>query len=359
MSTPRQIAARPLIRWWLWVVALCVFAIVIVGGATRLTESGLSITEWQPVTGAVPPLTEADWREVFEKYRQIPQYQRVNRGMTLDEFKTIYWWEWTHRLLGRLIGIVFLAPFLWFLATRRIERRLVPWLAGAFVLGGLQGALGWYMVASGLVDRVSVSQYRLAAHLVLASAIFAYLIWIAEGLRERTAEAAASTRLRASALVILVLVFLQIVLGALVAGLDAGLAYRTWPLMDGRFVPEGLLMQSPLWANFFENITTVQFDHRMLAYVLVLLTLFHAADAARTVEDERASARALCLAALMLGQAGLGIATLMLGVPIWLALVHQAGAMIVLALATVHLHALRRPDPGAAPDVRLEGIRAG
>lgn len=354
-ASPRQIAARPIIRFWLMVVALCVFAMVIVGGATRLTDSGLSITEWALITGTIPPFSQADWLEAFSRYQQIPQYEHLNKGMSLDAFKAIYWWEWAHRFLGRVIGVIFFVPFVWLLATRRIERRLVPWLVGAFVLGGLQGALGWYMVASGLVERVSVSQYRLAAHLVLASAIFAYLIWLAESLRVRPPEAPSPTRLSRTAVAIVVLVFLQIVLGALVAGLDAGLTYQTWPLMDGEFVPGGLLMQSPWWINAFENIATVQFDHRMLAYLLIVVTLAHAIDAGRAAGEGPATARAVYLAGLTFGQAGLGIATLVLGVPLWLALAHQAGAMVVLTLAVVHLHALRNPfgKPRALPGARI------
>ncbi len=354
-ATSRQIAARPFIRYWLWLMALLVFTMVIVGGATRLTESGLSITEWAPVTGAVPPLSEDDWLDAFDKYQQIPQYRELNKGMSLSEFKMIYWWEWAHRFLGRLIGVVFFVPFVWLLATGRVERRLAPWLVGAFVLGGLQGALGWYMVASGLVDRVSVSQYRLAAHLVLASAIFAYLIWIAERLRRRSPEAPSPGRLRFTAGLIVCLVLLQIVLGALVAGLDAGLTYQTWPMMDGRLVPEGLWMQAPAWINVFENITTVQFDHRILAYLLVVVTLFHAVDAMRTAGEGPAPARAVYLAALTLGQAGLGIATLLMGVPILIALAHQAGAMIVLAVAVLNFYALRHPLGRPVP---LPGARA-
>lgn len=365
-ATPRQRAARPFIRYWLWFMAFLVLAMVIVGGATRLTESGLSITEWKPVTGALPPMSQSDWIDAFEKYRQIPQYEKVNKGMSLDEFKTIYWWEWAHRQFGRLIGVAFFVPFVWLLATRRVERRLVPWLVGAFVLGGLQGALGWYMVTSGLVERVSVSQYRLASHLVLASAIFAYLIWVAESLRERPAEAISPRRLRTTAGLIVVLVLLQIVLGGLVAGLDAGLTYQTWPLMDGRFIPDGLWMQTPAWLNVFENITTVQFDHRMLAYLLMLVTFLHAIDTFGSAGEGPAPARAVYLAGFTFGQAGLGIATLLMGVPILIALAHQAGALIVLAMATVHYYGLRhpvgapQPMPGAsAKETPLEEIQRG
>lgn len=356
-ATQRQIAARPMIRAWLLLLALLVFAMVVVGGATRLTDSGLSITEWALITGTIPPLSQADWLDAFSKYQLIPQYEQLNKGMSLEEFKAIFWWEWAHRFLGRFIGLVFFVPFVWFLVTRRIERRLVPWLVGAFVLGGLQGALGWYMVASGLVERVSVSQYRLAAHLVLASAIFAYLLWIAESLRDRRPESPSPGRLRTTALAIVLLVFLQIVLGAFVAGLDAGLTYQTWPLMDGDFIPGGLLMETPWWLNAFENVATVQFDHRMLAYLLIIVTLVHAFDAGRSAGEGPATARAVYLAGFTLGQAGLGIATLVLGMPLWLALAHQAGAMVVLAVAVLHLYALRNPvgEPVALPGARIEG----
>lgn len=335
--TPRQLAARPWVRAWLLVVVLSVFAIVIVGGATRLTESGLSITEWQPVAGALPPMSEEAWQEAFDKYRQIPQYQRVNRGMSLDEFKTIFWWEWAHRLVGRMIGVIFLVPFLLFLVTGRLERAMVPWLLGGFVLGGLQGALGWYMVASGLVERTTVSQYRLAAHLTLAAAIFSYLLWLADGLKERRPEPPAPAGIRLGASLMLGLVFLQFVLGALVAGLRAGLAYRTWPLMDGKLVPDGLMMMEPWWINLFENITTVQFDHRMVGYLVVVATVLHALDARRAGPASAAARRAMWIAIVAVAQVGLGVATLLTGVHIHVALTHQAVAMLLLALATLHV----------------------
>ena len=338
--TPRQIAARPWIRLWLLVVAALVFAMVLVGGATRLTGSGLSITEWAPVTGTIPPLSEQAWQAELEKYRQIPQYQLVNRGMSLDEFKTIYRWEWGHRLLGRLIGFVFILPFLYFLATRRLERRLRWPLAGLFLLGGLQGLMGWYMVMSGLVDRVSVSQYRLAAHLGLAFLIYALIIWASELLRERAPETAAPRPLLRGGWIFLVLLFLQIIVGAFVAGLDAGLAYRSWPLMDGRFIPTGLLLLEPWWRNLFESVTMVQFLHRMLGYLVVLTALYHAVDAVRRLGEGPAVLRAALLAALSLLQVGLGIATLLLGVPITVALLHQAGALILLTIAVIHVRAM-------------------
>ena len=298
----RHGAARArLVGAWLWCVAGLVFAMVLVGGATRLTESGLSIVEWQPVTGVMPPLSADDWQAAFAQYQAIPQYQRVNNGMTLDEFKTIYWWEWGHRLLGRLIGVVFLLPFLWFLWRRWVDRRLAVALAGIFALGAVQGAVGWWMVASGLAERVSVSQYRLAFHLTLACMIYVAVVWTADRLmaparalrgrgvdafsgRDEAARAAASDaplprRFGIAAGALLALVIAQIYLGALVAGLRAGLIYNTWPLIDGRIVPAArdLFFGTPLWANFFENALTVQFDHRMLAYGLGAVALAHGA----------------------------------------------------------------------------------
>src|SRR4051812_48317770 len=253
-AAARQVAS---LRAWLLAVAALVFLMVGVGGATRLTGSGLSITEWQPIVGTVPPLSQADWLEAFAKYQQIPQYHHVNRGMSLDAFKVIFWWEWTHRFLGRLIGAVFLVPFLFFLAAGQMPRALLGRLAGIFALGGLQGAIGWYMVRSGLADRIDVSQYRLALHLGLAILIFGGLIWVALSLDERESRASAAWPPRArGAAAIALLVFAQIILGAFVAGLKAGASYNTWPLMDGRFVPDGLGAMQPWYLNLFENALT-------------------------------------------------------------------------------------------------------
>jgi cytochrome c oxidase assembly protein subunit 15 len=328
-------------------VAGLVFATVLVGGATRLTESGLSIVEWQPVTGAIPPLGEADWQAEFAKYRTIPQYERLNRSMSLDEFKTIYWWEWGHRLLGRLIGAAFLLPFLWFLWRRSIDRGLGLALAGIFALGAVQGAVGWWMVASGLTERVSVSPYRLAFHLTLACIIYAALACTADRklfasaaifANASTQAARAPRRLRWSACALLALVIVQIYLGALVAGLRAGLIYNTWPLIDGSFIPSAasLFFDQPLWRNFFENALTVQFDHRMVAYGLCLLALVHAVDVHRYARGEPLATGAGFVAVTLLVQAGIGIMTLTRGVPIETALLHQAMALIVLTGATLH-----------------------
>jgi len=326
---------RHAVRLWLLSVAALIFGMVLVGGATRLTESGLSITEWQPVTGALPPLSDAAWNEAFEKYQAIPQYRALNRGMSLGEFKTIFWWEWTHRLLGRLIGAAFLLPFLWFLWRGAIEPGLRARLWAIFGLGAFQGAVGWWMVASGLAERVEVSQYRLAFHLTLACVIYVAIVWTAERLRERSAVVPMRLRLRAGAVALLVLVIAQIYLGALVAGLRAGLIYNTWPSIDGAFVPDGarLFFDQPLWRNFFENTLTVQFDHRMMAYTILLLALLHALDALRA---RPAATGAVLLALAVTLQAALGIWTLLEQAPLALALTHQAMALIVLTLASLH-----------------------
>jgi cytochrome c oxidase assembly protein subunit 15 len=328
------------VRRWLWLVAAFIVAMVVVGGATRLTESGLSITEWKPVTGALPPLNEADWREAFEKYQQIPQYRELFPDMDLARFKTIYAWEWSHRLLGRLLGLIFVGPFLWFLARGKIVGALRWRLAGIFTLGALQGFVGWWMVSSGLVHRVEVAQERLAIHLLLASLTLAAVLWTAAGLvpnyRDSLGAGAARLRVEASALLLLVLV--QIGFGGLVAGLRAGLVYNEWPLMDGRLVPRlaHLFNLTPWVANFLDNVTLVQFQHRIAAYLLLAVAVFHAVHAQTPALGRRAARRSVLLAALVAVQAGLGIATLVLAVPLWAALAHQAMAMGVLGMATVH-----------------------
>jgi cytochrome c oxidase assembly protein subunit 15 len=336
------------IRLWLYAVAALVLAMVLVGGATRLTESGLSITEWKPVMGVLPPLSEGAWQAAFEKYQAIPQYREMNSGMSLDAFKTIYWWEWTHRLLGRIIGAAYLLPFLFFLWRGWVAPSLRPLLWFILGLGALQGAVGWWMVASGLAERVEVSQYRLATHLLLACLIYVALIWTARRIGERAAPPAPG-RIRAGAFGLLVLVLAQIYLGALVAGLRAGYAYNTWPLIDGALVPDTarLFFETPLWRNFFENILTVQFDHRMLAYAIFVVALLYAIDVARGVKEGAARAGAFVLFAAVILQAALGVATLVFVVPLPLALAHQALAMLVLTAATVHAASVT-PGPSAA-----------
>ena len=334
---------RRAIRIWLVVVAALVVATLLVGGATRLTESGLSITEWKPVTGVLPPLSETQWQAEFDKYKAIPQYREINRGMTLSEFKTIFWWEWAHRLLGRAIGAVFLLPFLFFLWRGFVGRGLRWQLWTLFGLGAVQGAVGWWMVYSGLSDRVSVSQYRLAFHMTLACVIYAAIVWTLRGLApHKVVQAPARIKLAAGILALLVL--LQIYLGALVAGLDAGLVYNTWPLIDGALVPaaDRLWFFTPAWRNFFENDLMVQFLHRMIAYLLWALALLHAVDVMRTLRHGPAVTTAIWLAIAITLQAAIGIATLLHQVPISLALLHQGAAIVILTIAVVHAESLVR-----------------
>src|SRR5262245_39790639 len=345
--TPSAQTRRRAMRLWLLAVAALMFATLVVGGTTRLTGSGLSIVEWRPVTGVVPPLDQAAWQAEFAKYQTIPQYRELNRGMSLDQFKTIYRWEWSHRMLARLVGAAFLLPFLWFLWRGELERRLQLRLWTIFGLGAALGAVGWWMVSSGLADRVRVSQYRLGFHLTLACFIYVLVLWTVQQLIAR-APVAVPARIRASAIGLIVLVLLQIYLGALVAGLHAGLISDTWPLIDGKIVPDAsrLFFHTPLWRNFFENPLTVQFDHRMVGYALVICALLHAADVARTRSGGPALTGALVFAAVIIVQAVFGILTLVHGVPLALALAHLA--MVALTVAVVHAQRLERPREAAA-----------
>jgi cytochrome c oxidase assembly protein subunit 15 len=336
------------VRVWLASVALLVFAMAVVGGATRLTDSGLSIVEWRPVTGAVPPLSADDWQSEFAKYRATPEYRRVNAGMSLEAFKTIYWWEWSHRLLGRLIGAVFLVPFIAFWARGWFTRRYLLKLGGLFVLGGLQGAIGWWMVTSGLADRVDVSQYRLAVHLLLACGILTLSLWLILDLAPR--PPAPVPRHRRLAVGILALVFVQIGAGALVAGLDAGLSHNTWPLIDGRFIPplDGLYAMTPAWQNHFDNVLTVQVQHRMLAYAVLVLVIWQAVAWLRDAPAAPAARSAVAVLGVAIVQALLGVATLLLQVPIPAALAHQAMATILLLAAVWHLWQVSQPATAMA-----------
>ncbi|MGB9114492.1 COX15/CtaA family protein [Bradyrhizobium sp.] len=339
-----------LVRGWLISIAALIAIMVLVGGATRLTESGLSIVEWKPVTGALPPLGQEQWTQAFDAYKTIPQYRQLNAGMSLDEFKTIFWWEWSHRLLGRVIGVAYLLPFLWFLwrgvLGRELRRRL--WLI--FGLGALQGAVGWWMVASGLSQRVEVSQYRLASHLVLALLIFAGIVWTLRRLRARS-PSAESARLKITAVALLVLTFVQLYLGALVAGLRAGRIYNTWPEIDGALIPSAarLFFEAPWWRNLFDNTLTVQFEHRMVAYVLFVTAVLHALDAVRSRAGRSAVNGAVWLAGVVTLQATLGILTLINQVPMDLALAHQAVAIAVLTLAVFQVERLAGRQREQAP----------
>jgi cytochrome c oxidase assembly protein subunit 15 len=332
---------RRAVAFWLLACCALVFAMIVVGGITRLTHSGLSIVEWQPLVGAVPPLDEAQWEETFAKYRQTPEFRLRNHDMTLAGFKGIFWWEYGHRLLGRLIGIVFLVPFALFLLRGRIDRSLAWKLGAIFALGAVQGAVGWYMVSSGLVDDPRVSSVRLALHLGIAFLIYGSMLWIALGLltnpsRRPMRGARASSRLLAA------LVFLMVLSGALVAGIRAGYAYNTFPMMDGHWIPPEVLLIDPWWKNFVYNMATVQLVHRALAALIVasVLLLWWRIDRDASFDDRvRAWNQALVVVAAL--QVGTGIATLLMRVPIPLAAAHQAGAVLVFTCALGLAHSLR------------------
>ena len=352
-GAPRSIAI------WLLVCCAMVFATLIIGGVTRLTHAGLSIVEWQPLIGALPPLTEAHWQELFAKYQLTPEFRLRNHDMTLTGFQFIFWWEWAHRLSGRLIGLVFFVPYLWFFIRGQLRGRLAWKVLGFFILGGLQGAMGWYMVKSGLVDDPRVSQYRLAVHLGLAFLIFGLMLWTALGIlqpRHKVTTGSPTPALcvpsgnfsttshltQRFGIVLIGLVFLMVLSGALVAGIHAGLAYNTFPMMNGHFLPPESFMLEPLWLNFFSNMATVQFDHRLIAWLLLGLIPWFV----WRVRSESPAARpAAAWLLIWLGaQAGLGISTLLLHVPVPLAAAHQAGAMILFGLVLWVNHAIRRTN---------------
>ncbi|HWP27657.1 MAG TPA: COX15/CtaA family protein [Xanthobacteraceae bacterium] len=343
------------VRGWLFAVAGLIFVMVLVGGATRLTGSGLSIVEWQPVTGIVPPLSDEAWHVEFEKYKTIPQYREQNIGMTLDAFKTIFWWEWAHRLLGRIIGLVFLVPFLFFLWRGWIDKKIQSRLWAIFGLGALQGVIGWWMVTSGLSERVSVAHERLAIHLTLACIVYAAILWTAQELRTSMSPTV-SACFRATAIVLVVLVVVQIFLGALVAGLRGGLIYNTWPLIDGALVPsaERLFFLTPAWSNFFDNVLTVQFEHRMVAYLLWFFAVGHVVHAVLQ-PNKAAFDGALTVAVAVTIQAGIGILALLYAAPLLLALLHQGMAIVVLSLAVIHAQRLapahEQAEAAVAPSV--------
>jgi heme a synthase len=334
---------RPIALWLLFCCGM-IFVMVVIGGITRLTLSGLSITEWEPVVGMFPPLSPAAWTTEFEKYQHIPQYRLVNYGMSLDQFKTIYLWEYSHRAWGRLIGFAYALPFLYFVLRRRLPRRLLSPLAGILLLGFLQGALGWYMVKSGLAARIEVSQYRLVAHLAVALLIYAMTLWIALGILETPPRDAPGAALRRAAEAILGLVAMTILAGGFVAGLHAGLIYNTFPLMDGSFVPAGYAQLQPFMRNWFENVAAVQFDHRLLAMTTftAVLLLWLAGWRVALPRPAQIALHALLAAAAL--QFALGVATLLFVVPIPLAATHQAGALLLLTAAIVLRHRLRRAE---------------
>lgn len=338
---PRSIAL------WLFICAAMVFATLVVGGATRLTHSGLSIVEWQPLVGTLPPLDQSQWQATFEKYQQTPEFRQVNHQMSLEEFKGIFWWEYWHRVLGRTIGMVFLLPFLWFLLRGSIERPLAWKLFGIFILGGMQGAMGWYMVKSGLVDDPRVSQYRLTAHLSLAFLIFTAMVWVAlDLLRPRTVASVDSPLhgLRKAAGWLLLLVYYMVASGGFVAGIRAGKAYNTFPLMNGSWIPPEIMMIDPWYLNFFNNMATVQFDHRLGAWLLALLVPWFWWKLQRSAATSQARRVGHLLLLALATQITLGIATLLLAVPVALGTAHQGGAMVVFGLLLWLNHELRTAE---------------
>ncbi|MFT5180320.1 MAG: cytochrome c oxidase assembly protein subunit 15 [Alphaproteobacteria bacterium] len=347
---PRPPASQRAIAAWLFAMAAMIFVMVSIGGITRLTGSGLSIVEWRPLMGFLPPLSEAEWSRIFTLYQTSPQYQEVNAGITLSGFKAIFWWEFVHRFWGRLIGVVFFVPFLWFLFRRQIGLSLAPRLIFLFILGGAQGVLGWYMVQSGLVDIPEVSQYRLAAHLVLALALYVALFWTALQLRHPEPETTPDRRLagmRTLAITTLSLVTITILSGAFVAGTDAGFAFNTFPLMDGTLVPAGYLPQ-PWHASPFEDIATIQFHHRVLAIVSLIVAIATWWRSRWIVLVQRARRVANGLLVMVCLQVALGISTLVLVVPVPLAAAHQAGAVLLLTATLWLFFELRVPHrPGA------------
>lgn len=335
-SAGYRTGTRDPVALWLALCCLMVFVMVVLGGVTRLTESGLSITEWQPFLGWIPPMSDAEWQALFQKYRATPEYREINAGMTLAEFKDIFWIEYLHRLWGRLIGLVYALPLAAFAFTGRIERRMAPHLIAILILGGLQGGLGWFMVESGLVERTDVSPYRLTAHLALAFLIYGYLFRLLLGLIDRRAERKEQRSppvLAKSARGLVALVFATVLAGGLVAGLNAGFAFNTFPLMAGRIVPPGVLDMSPWWINFFENVATVQFTHRVLAITTFVAVIAFWIAALRRDPGDAAMTAVNTLVALAFLQVMLGIATLLFVVPIPLAAAHQAGALALFTAA--------------------------
>ena len=333
--------SRRAVGFWLLAIALVILGMVTIGGLTRLTGSGLSITEWKPIMGAIPPLNQAEWQDAFTRYQRIPQYIVENRGMSLEAFKGIFWWEWIHRFLGRLLGVLFFVPFVWFAATGAIQKRDWPRMLTLFLLGGLQGFIGWWMVTSGFEVRTSVSQYRLAIHLGAALLLLVAILWIALEYLRGAPEKGDARRGIAFA----VLVYVQMLLGALVAGLHAGLIYNTWPDMNGRVLPEDPFFSVPWWINFFENPGLAQFDHRIGAYVVAGFAVFIYVRGVKLSGSAKTSAKTV--AAITAFQIFLGITTLLLQAPERLAAAHQVTAALLLCAAVWHAYELRALAPSA------------
>jgi len=324
---------------WLWGVALLVILVVAVGGITRLTESGLSITEWKPVSGVLPPLNEAGWQEEFHKYQQIPEYKEINVGMSLAAFKAIFFWEWLHRVLGRLVGGAMLVPLIWFAARRAIPAGYGWRLFALTSLVGLQGAIGWWMVASGLEYRTDVSHFRLATHLLTALFLLAGLVWTARDLTALARDPAARpARLTGAAIAVIAILFVQLLLGAWVAGLNAGQVANTWPAMNDHFVPEGIDWSDGAWMALTNDPFLLHFLHRWWSWIAALALLW----LARTLARRGATGVATMLVAVVAAQMMLGILTVLTGVSLWIAVLHQVTGAILVATAAAGLHRLGR-----------------
>lgn len=326
------------IAYWLFFSAAVIFGMILLGGVTRLTNSGLSMVDWKPLMGMIPPMSEADWQHMFWKYQQFPEYQKINMGMSLDEFKSIFMYEYLHRMLGRLIGVIFIVPFLFFYFSKRIRAGLTPKLVLMLIGGGCQGLLGWYMVKSGLVDKPDVSQYRLSAHLGAAVLIYSFILWTAFGLVSPKAKQ--PVQLRTFSYSLSGLIFLMILSGGLVAGTKAGFAYPTWPLMGDSFIPPGLYSMAPAWLSAFEDITTIQFNHRIFAYLIVALVLIFATKALKADIQGPARIGIFALVGFLVLQVSLGISTLIFYMPVPVAAAHQVGAVALLSASLFVSHSL-------------------
>jgi cytochrome c oxidase assembly protein subunit 15 len=333
------------IATWLLICCATIFCMVVVGGVTRLTGSGLSMVQWAPLMGVLPPLSEAEWQHTFELYQQYPEYQKINYHMNVDDFKSIFWLEYWHRILGRIIGLLFFIPMVYFIARKKVRRGLTPKLVTMFILGGLQGLMGWYMVKSGLVSDPHVSQYRLTAHLGLAVIIYAYIFWVAIGLilpHKDDDAAPVSGKVHLASWLLLSLVFITAMSGGFVAGLKAGFAYNTFPLMGGRWIPEGILAMQPVWHNFFENVATVQFQHRLLAISLLILIPWFWFAAIKNNPTPRLKVGLHLMLLMIVAQVALGISTLLLNVPLSLAAAHQAGMVLLISVMLYVTHQIHQ-----------------
>ena len=335
------------IAWWLIICAAVIFGMILLGGVTRLTDSGLSMVDWKPIRGVIPPITQADWQAMFLKYQQFPEYRKTNFNMTLEQFKPIFMYEYLHRMLGRFIGIIFVLPFLFFYFTKRIVPGLTPRLLVMLVLGGSQGVLGWYMVKSGLVDNPHVSQYRLTAHLGMAVFIYGFIFWTVLDLLAPVASQ--PKHLKRFAYSLSGLIFLMILSGGLVAGTRAGIPYPTWPLMGDSFIPPGLYSLQPFWLSAFEDMLTIQFNHRMFAYLIVGLVCTFAYQALKSDLQGSLKVGIYCFIGLLFLQVSLGISTLIFYIPVPIAAAHQVCAVALLSASLFVSHSFTRQPRAIAP----------